>query len=435
MSKDYILISTDLEPDDVSFLRIFLKELNNKYEGSEHLPQVHILVGEGAIPRAKVNKVKEILEALVDDKILIPSFLKNIEVLGGSSVAGGSDNIHQFFNENCFNASSTFTNNDHMREESIKKITQAIKGAKLEGGKVTIFGLKPLTDIPDIIEQTDSVLEATDELLLSGSYNFRTVSDDSERLNYIINEGKYKTTVFESFFTYDQNKLPKVIMHLEEADNYSSILNKLTDSIKDNSSERGSMHKFFLEVWNKAVSNGCMQSCLNDLLSFKEEVEDFNYELLEDFLSNLQISISDSSKSIDQINKEFIETINNSVFNGESILTGRERFVEDYNTDFAEKFPDLCLNNFNMNWKILGFIAHDPYEMLIGDATLGVYYFHPELFETIEAQVICGRDSFTSFKEGEAENTFLISNIIDYEGFLKVLGCDLIGEDFIDEGV
>ena len=126
MSKDYILIATDLEPDDITFLRISLKGLNNKIN---EVQKVHILVGEGNISQAKINKVKEILKVAVADNILNPEFLERIEVLGGSSAKENSDTMHTLYNKLFFNVASDPENDSTIIEESRGAIKEAIKKA------------------------------------------------------------------------------------------------------------------------------------------------------------------------------------------------------------------------------------------------------------------------------------------------------------------
>src|SRR5690349_14819710 len=100
MSKDYIVVATDLEPDDITFLRAFVKELNNKYvRVSDEFPGIHIIVGEGNIPSSKAAKVREILDAAVNDKILADQFKDRFEVLGGSSSKEENDFVHVFYNK------------------------------------------------------------------------------------------------------------------------------------------------------------------------------------------------------------------------------------------------------------------------------------------------------------------------------------------------
>jgi hypothetical protein len=68
-------------------------------------------------------------------------------------------------------------------------------------------------------------------------------------------------------------------------------------------------------------------------------------------------------------------------------------------------------------------IAEEPHEMLIGDATLGVFDIRPELFITKQGKVTRESDSnYTKFQENEVNNTYLITGVEIYEELLEVLG-------------
>ena len=291
MKEDYFLIATDLEPDDILFLRIFLKKLTNGI--------VHILVGEGNIPASKIIKVKEILNAAVNDGILKRECL--IEVFAGSSTKETNDFIHTFYNRKFFNSSDDIV--DMIDMIDIKKsrdiIVQTIMKTKNDGGNVRIFGLKPLTDLLDIVERANTVLDNKDEILLSGSYNFREVAKDAPKINTLLNNGLYNTIVFESYTTYEKNKLLKEIMH---STNLS--VNELADFIRDDNSKLGIIQKASIEAWNCAVSYDCIRDCIKPLINIISSKD------LENYSKSLEGLFLDTSNKVNNINSEFIKLLN-----------------------------------------------------------------------------------------------------------------------------
>jgi hypothetical protein len=458
-NKPYLfVVSHDAEPDDISFLRIFLSQLKH-YKNSK----VCILVGEGNIPQAKIRKTEDILEAAISDGILSQENRENIKVFGGSSAKLTNDFVHNFYansfekitidiivqaqhppniksepsckHEGSSNAinSLLYCNNLVSRDELVSNIISA----KHNGSKIVIFGLKPFTDLPDIIEKTKSVLNGDDYLLVSGSYNFREVKKDSVRVNSMLNDGQYNTIVFEAFTTYEKNKLPKEIMHSSHTKNGSSCLHevsrnnsyyisisKLADSIREDKSHLGIIHKQLIDGWNRGVSYDCVADCIKPLVLILETTGIHKNAVfaLKSYINALDYLFLGSYNTVAEIVLMFRNTVNKQIFAGEEILTGKERFEADYHKDFVNKFRGLDLSNFNWNWKVLCVIAEDPYEMLIGDATLAMYFWKPELFTTIKGRVSRIEDSsYTFFDENNSSNTSLITGISNYEEYVNAL--------------
>jgi hypothetical protein len=307
-----------------------------------------------------------------------------------------------------------------MIKASRSKIEQKIIETKTEGGKVEIFGLKPLTDLPTIIKNVNSVLDGNDSFNVYGSYNIRLVEQNASELNDILN-GNYKTKIFESFFALEKNNFPKEIMRTEGSE-YSVQVNEIHDLMMNDSSPIGVMQNSSINVWNRAVSYDCIFDSIGKTL-IKEgtgTIQEANLQKLKDYANNLGAKVFDTANPLTNIVNEFTKLINDCLFDEREVLTGKERFEKDYNEEFATRFKNE-LSSFNWNWKVLQVIGQDPTESLIGDYGVYLASEHPELFVTLKTKVTCAAGKYTTFTEDNSSNTEQVIGVNNFTSFLNTL--------------
>lgn len=431
-SRTHLVVSTDLEPDDILALSRLFAELS----ANRVWPSIQIIVGEGNAPNARMMKVRQMIQAAADDKLLPRSYAASIDVLPGSSSRSDKEVVHHHYNREFFGQETPEVLDVATIEKSRKRIVATIAGAKKARRNVVFMEFKPVNDSIPILAACRGVLTHDDALLLSGSFNIRrfleehsanreAATADVERM---INGSDYQTTVFEGHFAYERSGLPKDIMRYpEDGDASRTALTELAERISNDDSNLGRIHSEASRVWNRGVSYDCATSCADIVLkAFRDNRSGIaNYEALET-LRREALDEFFCGRPIDELNKEFIAEFNRTVF-GEVVLTGEERTAADYPDRLTSMFATGQLPSFGRNWKILGVIATDPKQGLIGDASVIAHAFHDGIYELTQCAISYDEKGHACLSDETRDaksqgSTSMITGVADFGKLVAALG-------------
>lgn len=416
--NSHLIVSTDLEPDDVLALMTLFSELKKNYIETRSYPSIQFLVGESSI--SKKEKMQEIVAAARADG-LIPENAQDIEVLNGFTSKGDEDFTHKFYAENFFKTNDKVSNEEI--NESRNKIIEKTAQSKAEGKNIRIFAWKPMEDLMAL---NDSLkLNEHDSIYLSGSYNVRQLIDWSEesskiascdKINSFLKSVSAELNIFEAFATYEmQERLPKQVAHYSDnaPNSPEKGLTKVASAIQQSNMSIVSILRDSVINWNKGIMKGQTGKLFKILKS--------SYPENESSLSALEGSFNEAyknEKSIEELQSIFIGGLA-QIF-GKDVLKGSEKTPDDY--DKSLKINDI--KSFSRKWKIVNSIFADPCSMLIGDASTVIHAFNPDIYNVTKGIMKYDpKSGYSSITEGQAQ---ILNGVKDYDILNSVLA-DAVG--------
>lgn len=418
-----------MEADDKAFLVDRLRGMGL----SGKPPFLQILVGEGNDPAGRMAEVHEYLDAAVEEGLFDNEYRNTIEVLPGSSSPNAGDPMHRYLNSTLPDP----RNNPRLDEvgtpeESQRRISEALLHSAQQGVPIRYFELKPVGDLLEIAGLYASGLTERPatagpkgpkpiELFVSGAHNVSVVITKEpnktaavrQLVSDLFNSPLVKTTYFAGFNAYEEHGLPKHVKRFKSpATEAERQMDQLALAVASDTRPLGRLRVQGISRWNEAVSLDCAQTCLDLML---RQFDDRQFEIASyRTLANMRRDLENSIRpgvNIAAVNSEFIQRFNEAVFGpGSSQLTGNEQHVEDYPQTFTRLFPTVedfsgepwqhPLIRFNLNWKVLGSIAGDPLQGIIGDASLGPAAEQPGLFKWATGRLAFNRSNHAYIEPG-----------------------------------
>ncbi len=391
-TNSHLIISTDLEPDDILGIITLFSELKKQFTETGFYPSVQFLVGESSV--SKKEKMEEIIEAARKDGLITDEQASQIETLNGFSSTGNDNSAHKFYTENFFKTDKRVS--DEEIEASRDRIIEKTAQVKAEGKNIVIFAWKPIVDLLALNDALE--LNEQDQIYLSGSYNIRDIigkTASSEEINDFLKDTKAELYFFEAFHTYEKNKLPKSIMQYDSdnSDPIKSSLTELSNLIQTSDMSTVQILKNAVTTWNQGT--------------FMSQVEGI-FKILKDD----EAAFNDFKKVADKI---------------------------DTAEDFIKKLDQLEIStqneSFSRKLKIIKSIIQDPNSMLICDATTVSFAFNPDIYETTKAGIEFDSKSGYSriIDDGDIQ---ILTGINDYESMtstlIEAMGQDSSYPDFYD---
>lgn len=167
------LFATDMEPDDIVSLMMFLCQINELAKTSSTPLRVVFLVGEGnsAIKCARITKMLKAYTGLGLLKNVYESLIQGYSDFGGSQKNFAADG-NDMLNEQEI-AQAVVRRRDGSKPETQKSARDAIKKYLAANPATLVISLKPMRELLDIAREDSSVFKSH-TLAATGSYNFRS---------------------------------------------------------------------------------------------------------------------------------------------------------------------------------------------------------------------------------------------------------------------
>ena len=168
------LYATDLEPDDVVSIMLFLTALNRRARDTTAPVNVSFLVGEGN-SAVKVARMQKMLEKYKAAGLLTRV---NVSVIQGYSDCYGSQRNFSADGKEILSAQelelALKSHPDGSKAETKSAACEKIKSFLMTNANTLVISLKPMRELQDVYQQDQSVFKQH-TLACTGSYNFRSI--------------------------------------------------------------------------------------------------------------------------------------------------------------------------------------------------------------------------------------------------------------------
>jgi len=415
VENSHLIVSTDLEPDDILSLIMLFKELQ-KLESKKY-PTIQFLIGEGHNPKARLQKMQEIIKAARKDGLISADLPEeNFKILKGSSTTSEANETHKSYNLSFFGDKTKEKDDKGQNEdaeESRAKLKEKIEKCVKEDKKVIFFELKPFVDSIELMKKLDDFTKNKMSLIISGSYNAKVLYQENKNanarqricgdINAFINDPEIDdgkgAILFESFHAYrDKNKykLPNILRKYSKKERGKNKLenklmdnfSKLMENMESNQTAIFGILKDSITCWNRPIMKACMLKCIEVLEEItkgktleneKEVLARFN-----DLKKDIKSLFENQEVDLKKIGGTFIDSLNNIIKEIPEIkqvkLTGNEKKPEDFPKEFQDFLGDKKINFVSENWDIVAAIKNDPLETLLADENCIVEFFREGTF-------------------------------------------------------
>jgi hypothetical protein len=355
LQYDLVLIFTDLEPDDGLYIRQKITDCTQS--------EVIFVVGEGNSTQKKI-KLQTILNSLVLDQQISPSFCRTIKILEGSG--SNRDMELDTKTEEIFH---------HRKQKTRKEVIDVILTAKGTCRSVQIVSIKPVQDLVAVLSEVRHVLTSQDQLLITGGFNFReAIKEDPSikiTLESFLNEGPFQRVLFDSYY------LP------EDMPRY--FTGKETEAFFNASKHSGALHRTHNQEWNYFSVVDALATLHLSQSSTKIERADY-IQYLKKAYSPEQLYLF-AQQQMNLINKQINTFLNPNhsttmdLFKKSMILAFKDFYVTHCNT-----INSITAEELHRDLNLLSQILQDPQQMLIGDLFLAFYEQNLSLQQKEEMQ-------------------------------------------------
>lgn len=174
------LYATDLEPDDIVSLMLFISQISEQAKQSPIPLKIAFLVGEGnsAIKVARMNKLIEKYQNIGLLKNVCTSVIQGYSDIYGAQKNFKEDGKDLLSEQEIKSALQTLP--DGTQSETKLRACDSVKGFLNDHANTLVISIKPMRELQDLYNKDNTVFQ-NHVLACTGSYNFRSICWSREK--------------------------------------------------------------------------------------------------------------------------------------------------------------------------------------------------------------------------------------------------------------